>query len=133
MFTKQSMHHGRGKRSQREGGKGRPRAMLQALGIRPDAVCCTDLQWNCKVRVLLPSLPPLFILSRPSSDFVCLPTAHPPPSHTPGVPAQKFRPICSAIDKLDKEPWEAVRQEMVEDKGLPGHVADTIGTFVVLR
>jgi hypothetical protein len=24
-------------------------------------------------------------------------------------PAQKFRPICSAIDKLDKEPWEAVR------------------------
>lgn len=26
-----------------------------------------------------------------------------------GVPPQKFRPICSAIDKLDKEPWEAVR------------------------
>lgn len=50
-----------------------------------------------------------------------------------GVPPQKFRPICSAIDKLDKEPWEAVRQEMVEDKGLPGEVADKIGTFVVLR
>lgn len=31
-----------------------------------------------------------------------------------GVPPQKFRPICSAIDKLDKEPWEAVRAEMVE-------------------
>jgi hypothetical protein len=26
-----------------------------------------------------------------------------------GVPPAKFRPICSAIDKLDKEPWEAVR------------------------
>lgn len=26
-----------------------------------------------------------------------------------GVPAAKFRPICSAIDKLDKEPWSAVR------------------------
>lgn len=26
-----------------------------------------------------------------------------------GVPPQKFRPICSAIDKLDKEPWEVVR------------------------
>lgn len=50
-----------------------------------------------------------------------------------GVPPQKFRPICSAIDKLDKEPWEVVRQEMVEEKGLPGHVADRIGEFVVLR
>lgn len=50
-----------------------------------------------------------------------------------GVPAQKFRPICSAIDKLDKEPWEAVRAEMVEEKGLPGDVADRIGEFVVLR
>eukprot|EP00879_Flechtneria_rotunda_P023604 GHRR01024971.1.p1 GENE.GHRR01024971.1~~GHRR01024971.1.p1 ORF type:complete len:278 (+),score=104.36 GHRR01024971.1:801-1634(+) len=50
-----------------------------------------------------------------------------------GVPAQKFRPICSAIDKLDKEPWEAVRAEMVNEKGLPAEVADTIGQFVVLK
>uniref|UniRef100_A0A383VD50 Histidine--tRNA ligase, cytoplasmic n=1 Tax=Tetradesmus obliquus TaxID=3088 RepID=A0A383VD50_TETOB len=50
-----------------------------------------------------------------------------------GVPPQKFRPICSAIDKLDKEPWEVVRAEMVEEKGLPGDVADAIGQFVVLR
>jgi len=50
-----------------------------------------------------------------------------------GVPAQKFRPICSAIDKLDKEPWEAVKREMVEEKGLPEHVADKIGEFVVLK
>lgn len=35
-----------------------------------------------------------------------------------GVPKEKFRPICSAIDKLDKEAWEAVRTEMVEEKGL---------------
>lgn len=39
----------------------------------------------------------------------------------------------SAIDKLDKEPWEVVRAEMVEEKGLPGDVADTIGQFVVLK
>lgn len=50
-----------------------------------------------------------------------------------GVPPQKFRPICSAIDKLDKEPWEAVKKEMVEEKGLPEHVADKIGEFVVLK
>jgi histidyl-tRNA synthetase len=35
-----------------------------------------------------------------------------------GVPAAKFRAICSAIDKLDKEPWSAVREEMVSQKGL---------------
>lgn len=50
-----------------------------------------------------------------------------------GVPTSKFRPICSAIDKLDKEPWEEVRREMVEDKGLPGPVADRIGEYVVLK
>eukprot|EP00201_Polytomella_parva_P012368 CAMPEP_0175070832 /NCGR_PEP_ID=MMETSP0052_2-20121109/18922_1 /TAXON_ID=51329 ORGANISM="Polytomella parva, Strain SAG 63-3" /NCGR_SAMPLE_ID=MMETSP0052_2 /ASSEMBLY_ACC=CAM_ASM_000194 /LENGTH=948 /DNA_ID=CAMNT_0016337967 /DNA_START=49 /DNA_END=2896 /DNA_ORIENTATION=+ len=50
-----------------------------------------------------------------------------------GVPAAKFRPICSAIDKLDKEPWEAVRAEMVEEKGLAPEAADKIGEFVVLR
>ena len=50
-----------------------------------------------------------------------------------GVPPQKFRTICSAIDKLDKEPWEVVKAEMTEEKGLPEDVADKIGEFVVLR
>ncbi|CAG9463735.1 unnamed protein product [Pedinophyceae sp. YPF-701] len=50
-----------------------------------------------------------------------------------GVPAQKFKPICSAIDKLDKEPWEAVRSEMVGEKGLTPESADRIGEMVVLR
>lgn len=50
-----------------------------------------------------------------------------------GVPAEKFRPICSAVDKLDKESWETVRREMVEDKGLAGEIADRIGTFVVRK
>ncbi len=50
-----------------------------------------------------------------------------------GVPSDKFRTICSAVDKLDKEPWSEVRREMVEDKGLTGDVADKIGKFVVLK
>jgi len=50
-----------------------------------------------------------------------------------GVPPQKFRPICSAIDKLDKEPWAEVRREMVEDKGLDGAAADKIGEIVALK
>jgi histidyl-tRNA synthetase len=48
-----------------------------------------------------------------------------------GVPADKFRTICSAVDKLDKEAWSEVKREMVEDKGLPESVADKIGTFVL--
>jgi len=50
-----------------------------------------------------------------------------------GVPADKFRTICSAVDKLDKEPWSEVKREMVEDKGLAPDVADKIGVFVVQK
>ena len=35
-----------------------------------------------------------------------------------GVPAEKFRAICSAVDKLDKLPWEEVKNEMVQVKGI---------------
>lgn len=57
-----------------------------------------------------------------------------------------FRCICSAVDKLDKvyiqfclllcylsplqSPWDEVRREMVEEKGLSGEAADRIGEFV---
>ncbi|KAG7398961.1 hypothetical protein PHYBOEH_010066 [Phytophthora boehmeriae] len=47
-----------------------------------------------------------------------------------GVPADKFRTTCSAIDKLDKEPWADVRREMVEEKDIPVEVADRIEPFV---
>ncbi|KAL3688210.1 hypothetical protein R1sor_014519 [Riccia sorocarpa] len=50
-----------------------------------------------------------------------------------GVPSSKFRSICSAIDKLDKLPWEQVRKEMVEEKGLTAEVADNIGPLVQQR
>eukprot|EP00557_Chaetoceros_sp_GSL56_P006358 CAMPEP_0176501598 /NCGR_PEP_ID=MMETSP0200_2-20121128/14246_1 /TAXON_ID=947934 /ORGANISM="Chaetoceros sp., Strain GSL56" /LENGTH=958 /DNA_ID=CAMNT_0017900495 /DNA_START=69 /DNA_END=2945 /DNA_ORIENTATION=- len=50
-----------------------------------------------------------------------------------GVPSEKFRTICSAVDKLDKEPWSEVKREMVEDKGLSPEVADKIGVFVVQK
>ena len=50
-----------------------------------------------------------------------------------GVPADKFRTICSAVDKLDKEPWEEVKREMTDDKGLKPEVADRIGEFVLQK
>lgn len=63
-----------------------------------------------------------------------------------GVPAEKFKLICSAIDKLDKVnyccvnvflkvyfvqcTWEEVKREMCEEKALDEMVADKIGEFI---
>uniref|UniRef100_A0A1B0DR88 histidine--tRNA ligase n=1 Tax=Phlebotomus papatasi TaxID=29031 RepID=A0A1B0DR88_PHLPP len=49
-----------------------------------------------------------------------------------GVPADKFRSICSAVDKLDKSPWAEVKREMMEEKGLDESTADQIGEYVQL-
>ncbi|GAB2282058.1 hypothetical protein Dimus_016615 [Dionaea muscipula] len=50
-----------------------------------------------------------------------------------GVPPEKFRTICSSIDKLDKQSFDHVKKEMVEEKGLTVETADRIGTFVKER
>jgi len=50
-----------------------------------------------------------------------------------GVPKTSFRCICSAVDKLDKSPWEDVKKEMIEEKGLSKEVADKIGEYVKLH
>ncbi|KAJ3232962.1 hypothetical protein HDU81_002582 [Chytriomyces hyalinus] len=49
-----------------------------------------------------------------------------------GVPADKFRSISSAVDKLDKSPWAEVKKEMVHEKGLAEEVADRIEQYVKL-
>lgn len=46
-----------------------------------------------------------------------------------GVPEDKLRTICSAVDKLDKTPWAAVAEEMVQ-KGITAEQAESIGKFV---
>ncbi|XP_062845993.1 histidine--tRNA ligase isoform X2 [Trichomycterus rosablanca] len=50
-----------------------------------------------------------------------------------GVPDEKFRTICSTVDKLDKMPWEDVKKEMVNEKGLSEDVADQIGQYVSMQ
>lgn len=50
-----------------------------------------------------------------------------------GVPKDKFRTICSSVDKLDKTFWEDVRGEMIDDKGLDPVSADKIGEYVQLH
>ncbi|KAM6550181.1 hypothetical protein CsatB_021857 [Cannabis sativa] len=50
-----------------------------------------------------------------------------------GVSPEKFRTICSSIDKLDKQPFDQIKTEMVEEKGLTIEAADKIGDFVKER
>ena len=47
-----------------------------------------------------------------------------------GAPKEKFKAICSAIDKLDKEDWAEVKRELVQDKGITEEAADILGQFV---
>lgn len=47
-----------------------------------------------------------------------------------GVPNDKFRAVCSSIDKLDKSPWLEVKKEIVEEKGMDESEADKIGSYV---
>lgn len=47
-----------------------------------------------------------------------------------GVKEEDVRKISSAVDKLDKLPWEAVKKEMTVEKGQLAEVADKIGEFV---
>uniref|UniRef100_A0AAR2L2E3 histidine--tRNA ligase n=1 Tax=Pygocentrus nattereri TaxID=42514 RepID=A0AAR2L2E3_PYGNA len=50
-----------------------------------------------------------------------------------GVPDEKFRTICSTVDKLDKMLWEDVKNEMVKEKGLTEEAADQIGEYVSMQ
>ncbi|KAK9324270.1 hypothetical protein V1517DRAFT_318241 [Lipomyces orientalis] len=50
-----------------------------------------------------------------------------------GVPLGEVRKISSAVDKLDKMPWEDVKKEMTEEKNLPVEAADKIGEYVKLK
>ncbi|RWR78629.1 histidine--tRNA ligase, cytoplasmic isoform X1 [Cinnamomum micranthum f. kanehirae] len=50
-----------------------------------------------------------------------------------GVSSEKFRTVCSSIDKLDKQSFDQVKKELVEEKGLTVETADKIGSFVKKR
>lgn len=49
-----------------------------------------------------------------------------------GIPHDKFKIVCSSVDKLDKEPWEVVRTELLS-KGISDTQADKLWTFVQLK
>jgi len=50
-----------------------------------------------------------------------------------GCEPRKFKTICSSIDKLDKEPWSKVKDELVRQKGVSVEQADELYKMVVLN
>ncbi|SCV01625.1 LANO_0F12706g1_1 [Lachancea nothofagi CBS 11611] len=50
-----------------------------------------------------------------------------------GVKDEDVRKISSAVDKLDKSPWDVVKKEMVVEKGQSEATADRIGEYVKLN
>lgn len=49
---------------------------------------------------------------------------------TCGVPADKFRTVCSSIDKLDKSPWSEVVKELTVEKELSTEVTETMAPYL---
>jgi len=47
-----------------------------------------------------------------------------------GCEKRKFKAICSSIDKLDKETWETVRDELINQKGLTEEMCSKLEKFV---
>nr|GFA24586.1 histidine--tRNA ligase, cytoplasmic [Tanacetum cinerariifolium] len=50
-----------------------------------------------------------------------------------GVPSNKFRTVCSSIDKLDRRMFEQIKRELIDEKGLDTETVEKIGSFVKLR
>ncbi|TKR60491.1 hypothetical protein L596_027731 [Steinernema carpocapsae] len=49
------------------------------------------------------------------------------------VPADKFKTVCSSIDKLDKQPLAEVCAELVKVKNIPEEAVDSLKGFISLR
>lgn len=50
-----------------------------------------------------------------------------------GVPPEKFKTVCSSVDKLDKQEWSEVRNELVSVKGLSPQSADKLWEFLQIN
>ena len=50
-----------------------------------------------------------------------------------GISNDKYKSVCSSIDKLDKEPWDKVEKELIEVKGVTKEQAEKLKSFVNLK
>ena len=49
-----------------------------------------------------------------------------------GISDDKYRAVCSSVDKLDKEEWETVKKELIE-KGITDEQCEKLWSFVQLK
>lgn len=50
-----------------------------------------------------------------------------------GAGLDQFKTVCSSIDKLDKQPWTEVEEELIKEKGLTKENTIKLGQYVTLR
>ncbi|KAJ1358995.1 hypothetical protein KIN20_017583 [Parelaphostrongylus tenuis] len=50
-----------------------------------------------------------------------------------GAGPDQFKTVCSSIDKLDKQPWSEVEEELIKEKGLTKENTIKLGQYVTLR
>ena len=50
-----------------------------------------------------------------------------------GISDDKYKAVCSSIDKLDKEPWDQVKTELIEVKDITEEQAGKLKEFVILK
>ena len=50
-----------------------------------------------------------------------------------GISNDKYKSVCSSIDKLDKEPWDKVEKELIEVKGITKEQTEKLKSFVNLK
>uniref|UniRef100_A0A0K0E1K2 histidine--tRNA ligase n=1 Tax=Strongyloides stercoralis TaxID=6248 RepID=A0A0K0E1K2_STRER len=50
-----------------------------------------------------------------------------------GAPSSEFKNVCSSIDKLDKQPWDEVKEELVKVKFINEDVVNKLEKYVRLR
>lgn len=50
-----------------------------------------------------------------------------------GVSPEKFKSVCSSVDKLDKSPWEEVRQELLTERMLTAETVERIRHYVLFK
>jgi histidyl-tRNA synthetase len=47
-----------------------------------------------------------------------------------GADLERFKTICSSIDKLDKQPWSEIAVELIEEKGISKEIVDKLEPIV---
>ncbi|KAF1606307.1 UNVERIFIED_CONTAM: Histidine--tRNA ligase, partial [Eudyptes robustus] len=50
-----------------------------------------------------------------------------------GIDTKDFKTVCSSVDKLDKVPWETVRDELVNEKKIPADAVNHLEKYVRAR